>query len=143
MEIRRIRDQLKNNFVAIISLIIALIALCYTTWREEVTEKNRNIRTAGFEVLKNLGELQIVVNHIYYQHDNMLANPYLGWGYISLISDLSNFLPPPVPDTVKKLVEAWSVNWKKIKTDEEAVTQISQEIDDSREAVVDTIRKLR
>ena len=33
------RTQLKDNLVAIISLVIAIVALTYTTWREEVTEK--------------------------------------------------------------------------------------------------------
>jgi hypothetical protein len=40
-----IRSQLKDNFVAIVSLIVAIMALCYTTWREEATEKNRTLRT--------------------------------------------------------------------------------------------------
>lgn len=45
------REQLRNNLVALISLFIALSALGYNTWRNERTERNRNIRAAGFESL--------------------------------------------------------------------------------------------
>ena len=138
-----IKMQLKNNFVAIISLTVAIIALLYTAWREETTERNRTTRTAGFEVLMRLGELQIIVNHVYYQKDNVLANPYLGWGQISLISDLSQLLPQPVPETVKKLLIVWSNNWKKISTDEKATTLVSDQIDTSRKEVLESIRYLR
>jgi hypothetical protein len=39
--------QLRDNLVAITSLVVALSALGYNTWRNERTERNRNIRTAG------------------------------------------------------------------------------------------------
>jgi len=41
------REQIRNNMVALISLLIALSALGYNTWRNELTERNRNIRDAG------------------------------------------------------------------------------------------------
>ena len=65
-----IRNQFKRHFIAIISLLIAIVALSYDTWRNEETEKNRNIRVAGFEVLKNLSELQFAVNNLTYEKDN-------------------------------------------------------------------------
>src|SRR5260221_9920468 len=138
-----IKQQLKDNMVAIISLVIAIIALSYTAWREETTEKNRTFRVAGFEVLKNLGELQIVVNHAYYMRESALANPYLGWGHIALVSDLSQLLPKPVPTTVAKLVKVWGENWDKLNRDEEAVTAVSAEIDASRAEVLESIRYLK
>lgn len=136
-------SQIRNHFVAILSLMIAIFALVYTTWREELTEKNRNLRTAGFEVLKNLGELQIVVNLNHYLPENQQSNPYLGWGYIALAADLSQLLPPPVPETVNKLVKVWGENWTNIKTNEEAANLISSEIDASRIAVLKSIQSLR
>jgi len=42
--------QLRNNSLSIISLVIAISALSYNTYRNELTEVNRNIRSAGFEV---------------------------------------------------------------------------------------------
>ncbi len=51
-------EQIKNNLLAVISLFVAFSALGYNTWRNEQTEYNRNIRTAGFEMLLHIGELQ-------------------------------------------------------------------------------------
>lgn len=56
-----LKDQLRNNLVAIISLAVALTALGYSTWRNERTEQNRNVRAAGFELLSEIGALQQVV----------------------------------------------------------------------------------
>src|ERR1700722_4285133 len=122
---KTMRSQLKSNAVALISLVVAIIALCYTTWREELTEKNRNTRQAAFEVLKNLGELQLAVNFAFYQPSNTMSNPIIAWGYVTIISDMSKLLPPPVPKVVDDLLNAWQSNWQKIKTDEESVDKIS------------------
>lgn len=143
MAIETIRHQLRNNFVAIISLVIAIIALVYTTWREEATERHRNIRQAGFEMLKNLGELQITVNHSYYQPNNSLETPFLGWGHIALISDMSQILPEPIPETTQKLIHVWNEEWNKINSEEVAVTRISNEIDQTRKTVLDVIKNLK
>lgn len=138
-----ILSQIKSNFIAIISLVVAVIALSYTTWREEVTEKNRTLRTASFEILKNLGELQLIVNYAHYQPDNTMGNPLLGWGHVALITDLSQILPPPIPEKADQLATTWGNNWEKIKTDEASAEKISHDIDESRTAVLAVIRKLR
>ena len=135
-------DQIKNHYVAIISLIIAVIALLYTSWREENTEKNRTYRLAGYEVLKNLGELQIVVHTSYYAKESM-GDPFIGWGYVAIISDFSQLLPEPVPKEVKKLVQVWGENWSHLKTDEHAVQTVTKEIDAARQTVLTEIKHLR
>ena len=78
-------QQIHNNTVALISLFVAVMALFQNTWREDVTERNRNIRTASFEVLKNLGELQQKVNQIHFQQNNAQDQLLNGWGNIALI----------------------------------------------------------
>lgn len=40
-----------STLISVISLIIAISALGYNTWRNELTEHNRNIRASGFEAL--------------------------------------------------------------------------------------------
>lgn len=139
MKQKTFKQQLLENAVAIIGLLVAVTALLYTGWREETTEKNRTLRTAGFEVLKHLGELQIVVNNAYYTK----ADPQLGWGHVTLISDLSELLPQPVPRNIEQLVQEWSENINKISTNEAAVTAVSETIDTSRKEVLETIRYLR
>jgi len=135
--------QLKDHFIAVLSLIIAIVALSYTTWREEVTERNRNIRVAAFEVLKNLGELQVVVNLAAYPQQNLPYNPLLAWGHVALISDMGSLLPKPIPEKTHKLVEAWGETWQNLTSDEQAQDRITKEIDANREAVLEVIHTLR
>lgn len=143
MKQQSILGQLQAHAIAIISLIVAITALTYTTWREEQTEKNRNIRLAAFEVLKNLGELQIVVNYAHYESENSMGNPVLGWGHIALIGDLSELLPLPIPEASKKLVATWSKTWSTLKTNEENTLLISNEIDKVRTDTLSILQKLR
>ncbi len=135
--------QIKNNIIAIISIAIAIMALSYNTWRNEHTERNRNTRTAAFEILKELDELQVVINYSYYRHESLMDNPYLGWGHIAYISDLSQLLPSPIPGKIKTLTEVWEKNWEKIKTNDAAIDNISNEIDHSRESVLSILRQLK
>src|SRR5579862_5039415 len=116
-----IPHQIKNNFIAIISLFIAITALYYNTWRNEQTEKNRNIRTAAFEVLKELGDFQTIINYAHYQPQSADGNPYLAWGHVAMMNDLSELLPPPVPNNIHTLTQTWNKNWRRIKTDDGAV----------------------
>jgi hypothetical protein len=137
-----ITEQFKSHTVTVISLAIAFTALTYSIWREELSERNRNARMASFEALKHLGELQIIVNYAYYQPDDQLGNPFYGWGHMALIGDMAALLPPEASEPVKKLSETWASNWKLLKTDEKAVDQISHDIDQSRTAILELVRKL-
>jgi hypothetical protein len=136
-------DQIKNHSIAIVSLIIAITALTYNTWREEETEKNRTTRLAAFEVLKNLGQLQAVVNYAHFDHQNEMGNPINGWGYIALISDLSEILPEPIPQNIHQLTEKWSENYQTLQTNETSTTEISEQIDVSRESILNVLHQLR
>ena len=98
MDDARIRLQLKTNLVALISLVVALTALGYTTWRNERTEYNRNVRVAAFETLKQLGEAQIIVEYAHFNKNRQLGDPLQGWGRMIYIRDLAKLLPAPAPD---------------------------------------------
>lgn len=138
---RSLLHQLKENIVAIISIIIALTAL-YDAWRNGNAEKNRNIRAASFEMIKNLGELQLAVNYRHYEPDNPTGNLIAAWGRVALIGDLSRLLPPPVPETTDHMLVVWKANASKIESDETATDQISQEIDHTRQAVLNILSTL-
>jgi hypothetical protein len=138
-----IRQQLRANAVALVSLVVALGTLGYNTWRNEQTEANRNVRLAAFEVLKHLGELQLVVNFAYFSKDQQLGHPMTGWGNVSLISDLSLVLPAPAPQRAKELHRVWQVTWQGIGEDEASVDLITAEIDRTREAIREILRRLR
>lgn len=134
-------QSLKDNAVALISLTVAIIALGYTAWREERTEKNRTLRVAAFEILKDLGDLQGVVNASHYQKDK--KDPIMGWGYIALIGDLSELLPAPIPETTGRLTEVWGNEWNSLDKDPEAVERVSKEIDASRLAIRNLLRSIK
>lgn len=143
MSTTRFNSKFNGNLVALLSFVAIASTLFYSIWRFEKSEKNQNTRLAAFEVLKNLGQLQLVVNYNHYAPENSMGNPLLGWGYIAIISDLSQLLPPPIPETTQKLVATWEKNWSDIQKNEEAVQQTSQEIDLTRAAVLGLLKSIQ
>jgi len=139
-----LRQQLRNNTVALISLVVALGSLSYNTWRNERTEYNRNIRTATFELLVKLSELERVVYLAQYDRDAGGGNPRTGWTYVLVIRDLSSVVPAPVPAQAAELQKVWGDNWEGLGRDDEAsVNRIDDAIGALREAALRTLRSLR
>ena len=137
-------QQLRNNSVALISLVVALTSLGYNTWRNERTEHNRNIRTATFEVLTKLAEFERVVFLAQYDHDAHGGSPRAGWTYVLVIRDLSALVPAPVPARAEELQAAWADNWEALgKDDETAVNHIDEAVGRLREASLATLMSLR
>ncbi len=134
------KEQIKQHFIAILSLLIAIVALTYSTWREEATEHNRNTRQAAFEVLKHLGELQVIVNQTIYQDSK---EAFLGWGHIAIITDMGSLLPSPIPAKSEELARIWGENWQKLSSDEAAQDSVTAQIDSLRESVLGIIHHLR
>jgi hypothetical protein len=139
----RLWPQVRTHAVALISLAIAVSTLGYTTWRNERTEENRNIRVAAFEVLKNLGELQFLVNRIHYADRADRSEPLRAWGHVALVTDLATILPEPVPPAAERLRAVWSAEWQAVATEEAATERVSAAIDAAREAVLTVLRRLR
>ena len=75
---KNLTRQLRENAVALTSLLLVVIGLAYNTWRNEQTEFNDNIRAAGFEILVKLGELERVVFHNHYDKDEERGSPRAG-----------------------------------------------------------------
>ena len=138
------RAQLRNNAVALISLVVALSSLGYNTWRNERTEHNRNIRAAAFEILTKLGEFERVVFLAQYDHDTGGGSPRIGWTDVLVIRDLSQVMPGPIPSHAARLQKVWGEDWEGLgKKDEGAVNRIDDAIVNLREATLDTLRSLR
>ena len=138
------REQLRNNAVALVSLVVALGSLGYNTWRNERTEHNRNIRTAGFEILTKLAELERVVFLAQYDRDAQGGNPRTGWTYVLVIRDLSELVPEDVPGQAANLRKVWGENWEGLgRDDEAAVDRIDNAITKLRETTLRMLRSLR
>lgn len=134
-------QQFKENYLSIFSLFIAIAALFHNTRLYEKAESNRNIRMASFEVLMKLGQLQQVVNKIHYIQKDDQDLLLEGWGYIALIADLSRLIPQPVPNVTDHLIKVWKADVDHLKNDQE-VDAISQEIDETRKAILEVIQNL-
>jgi hypothetical protein len=137
------RQQLRDNAVALISLVVALSSLGYNTWRNEHTEYNRNTRTATFELLGKLAELERVVFLAQYDRDPTGGNPRTGWSYVLVIRDLAAVVPAPVPARAAELQKTWSENWEGLGKDEESsVNRIDDAIGRLRGAALATLQSL-
>ena len=136
------KKQIRDHSVALISLAIALSSLAYNTWRNERTEANRNIRTAGIELLLKLGELDKVVFFSHYDKDNDRGNPRSGWAYVLTIRDLAALTSEPAISSSVELFATWNERWPNLGTDDESANLISARIDQLRDDVREVIAEL-
>ena len=122
--------------------MVAVSSLSYNTWRNELTEQNRNVRHAGFEVLLKLGELQQVVFFSHYDMDQVRGSPRAGWAYVLVISDLSQAMPTIVAERATALRGVWESEWSGLGTRDSSAERISAAIDALRMTVLDELRML-
>ncbi len=82
-----VKEQLQKHAIALISLVIAISALAYNSWRNELSEENRNIRAAGFEIIKESAKLQFVIDRTTYlaTDSNKSYEAINGWATVNLI----------------------------------------------------------
>ena len=138
-----IKEQLRRNAVALISLVVAITSLSYNTWRNEASEHNRNQRLVSIEVLRNLGELQQVVFHLHYDQDlDLLINPRTGWAIVLTVNDLAMVLDAPLPETAENLRAVWDDNWNKLGKDDTSVDAVIEALEATREEVHALLRNL-
>ncbi|MCF6192934.1 MAG: hypothetical protein L3J46_01200 [Kangiellaceae bacterium] len=124
------KGQLKRNALALISLSIAISALAYNSWRNELSEQNRNVRAAGFEIIKETAKLQSFLDHSTYGNsiDEQKKTPIEGWVRINLIRSLSIFMNERVKGRAAELLESWQKNWRSIRRDSSANQKITETI---------------
>lgn len=131
------KERLAHHSLSIISLIVAVIALTYNTWRSDTTEYNRNVRTASFELIRELGELQNITNQLHFSKiDNGKRDELLisGWGNIALIEDLSALLPEKFRGYSIELKNHWQQHSELLGESDQSESNISTQIADTRSA---------
>lgn len=128
-----IKEQIRRNAVALISLAIAITSLGYNTWRNEASEYNRTHRLVTLEVLMKLGDLQQLVWHHHYDKDyEDKGNLRTGWALVIVIRDISQILDEPLPASTSDLHKVWS--------------DYSDDLDtsaDAKQAIIDAIEVVR
>jgi hypothetical protein len=137
-----IKSQLRDNAIAIISLVVALASFSYTAWRMQHSEHNLTTRDAAFQMLTALGAMKQVVYHGHYDHDQVGGNPRTGWVYVETIRDFGSAMPAPVPAKAEALMQSWQKHWEGIGTRDEDADAITDALDECRAAVVETVRSL-
>ena len=104
-----LKEQLRRNMVALISLAIAITSLGYNTWRNEASEHNRNQRLVAIEMLLMLGDLQHLTLDRHYGKDvNGAALLRTGWAKVLTIRDLAQLAEGSVPESAANLYETWN-----------------------------------
>lgn len=140
----RITEQLRHNTVAIISLIVALSSLGYNTYRNELTEANRTVRQAGFEMIAELSELQQVMLFGRFEKGDVRGNTMVGWSHVLALRDLSLAMPANIQEHANHLYKAWQVNYGEISAaDDSAYKVLDNDIDQTKADILDVISDLR
>lgn len=122
-------------FTAVFSVIIAVVGFSYNTWRLEVTEDNSNIRTASFEVLSLLSELEQNIYALHYDGNETEGSPRIGWVKVGLIVDLSGLISNDAQIRAEQLKNTWAATWEMLDTDRDSVNQLVNDIDSVREEI--------
>jgi hypothetical protein len=121
--------------MSIFSVLFALVGFSYNAWRMEVSEENNNVRTAAFEVLSHLGELEHIILSAHYDNDLIEGNPRKGWVKVGLVVDLSALISSDVADKAVIVKTVWANSWHLMRTEEAVVTELVTKIDDTRMAI--------
>ncbi|MCP5230526.1 MAG: hypothetical protein H6926_05775 [Chromatiales bacterium] len=138
-------EQIRRNAVALISLLVAVSSLSYNTWRNERSEVNRNQRTAAFELLLKLNELQQLVFHSHYGNTVAMendGNPRTGWALVLTIQDLSKVCPGPLQRRADQLNTVWAENWEGLGETQSNADAILDAISDARGTSIEVINAL-
>ena len=135
-------QQVNKNLLAIISLVVALSALGYNTYRNELTEENRNVRFAGFSMLMDLAELQQLIDYAHYDKDVVKGNPISGWGHLLYVRDMSYLVSAEVVAETEALIQVWGDEWQTVRDDESSNQRVTAGINALRERVRYTMESL-
>ncbi|GIU48849.1 MULTISPECIES: hypothetical protein [Shewanella] len=117
------------QLTVIFSLLFSLMGFSYNVWRMEITEHNSNVRTACFEMLLELAQLQQLVYTAHYDQDLKLGSPRVGWVKVGLIEDLSSLTGVSVIKSSKQLTQVWSNQWQDMAENEIAANEIIEQVD--------------
>jgi len=131
-----VENKLRIYYItAIFSVMFAVIGFSYNAWRLELSEENNNVRTASFQMLNELAQLEQIIYAAHYDKDKQAGNPRTGWVKVGLIVDLSLLIDPSVHQQAKNLHTGWSDNWERITTQTSTVDDLVIRIEKVREQV--------
>lgn len=138
-----VKEQLRRNTVALISLAIAITSLGYNTWRNEASEHNRNQRLVSIEMLLQLGDLQrLTLDRHWGENIDEEAILREGWAKVLTIRDLSQVASGSVPDSAMALHNVWNADREKLGESTEAKDRIIDALETVRRDLHDVLLSL-
>ena len=139
-----LKNKLKLFYItSIFSMLFAVLGFSYNAWRMELTEDKSNIRTASFEVLTQLSEMEQVIYAAHYDKNIQDGNPRKAWVKVGLIVDLSGLISVQVEKDAKELRVLWSNSWQFFKEDETATKNLVEKIDKVRNSIKNSLKNLK
>ena len=137
------KEQLRRNAVALISLAVAVTSLGYNTWRNEVSEHNRNQRLVSIELLLMLGDLQQLTLDGHYGRDvNREAISRKAWSKVLSIRDLAQIAEGSVPLSAMALFDTWSEDYDELGENVSAKDRVIGALEVVRSDVHDVLKGL-
>ena len=138
-----IKEQIRRNTVALISLAVAITSLGYNTWRNEASEENRTQRLVAIEVLLKLGELQQLTWHHHYDKDfEDKGNLRTGWTLVLVIRDISQILGGALPESTAALHATWNDHSNQLDESGAAKDRVIHSIEAVRADTLELLREL-
>ncbi|WP_394200414.1 hypothetical protein [Shewanella waksmanii] len=131
------------QITAVFSMIFALIGFSYNVWRMEISEHNNTMRSASFELLLQLSELEAIVYAAHYDNNLIEGNPRKGWIKVNLVHDLALITTPELQQQTKQLKAVWQQNWSLMAEEQHSSNAIIAEIDNSRAKVRQLLSSLQ
>ncbi|WP_194866965.1 hypothetical protein [Pseudoalteromonas sp. PPB1] len=126
----------------IASMLFAFVGFTYNAWRLEVSEQNNNIRTACFEMLRELTQLEQLIYIAHYDQDKTQGSPRKGWVSVGLINDFSYLTNGELQQSASTLKATWSDNWQNIYASTQAVDLVVKDIDTVRGDIKQLLNEL-
>lgn len=125
-----IREQIRRNMVALISLAVAVTGLGYNTWRNEASEHNRNQRLVSIELLLMLADVHQLTQDAHWGDSEDRATILRqGWSKVMTIKDLAQIAEGSVPSSATNLWKTWGADYKALGTDFAAEKRIADAVD--------------
>lgn len=139
-----LQELVRQNALALVSLLVALFGLGYNTWRNETTEHHRNVRQSAFIALDALGETQQLADTRFFGADHSEANRIAIWGRITLIRDVATLVSADTGTRATDLFAVWSAQASAFdEGDPVAEKAVSNAIGATRAQVLSDLRRLK
>jgi len=121
-------------------LLIAISTLLYSGYRAQLNQENQTARLAGFELLKSLNRLQMMVDSSRYTQDN--APSYIeGWTEVLLVEDMAGFVSVDVNQQAKVLHHLWQGEFENLE-DKQTNYDLTEAIKKTRISLKSAIHNL-